>query len=513
MKKRWEVICCIFPAVLFGAALIGYIKLGIDGVPNFSLFHVGYNVIAMFLSIILFACCVADGAQMDRSRGIFLIMLFMNFIAQLLDCSSYFLDYKPQFRTMHTIELAILFFLDSLIYYSFILYIAATLELEKEKPVRIILCICGFVSAVFAVIALIQIKIPIYFAVDSNGVYGRLRPYIFFSMFHMLIVISIYAIAFIYRKRLELYQLIAIVNYGIALQVQVIIHQNTGLCLEYSIITLLLLIMYVVLNLENDTRTALKKSELDTARNIQAGILPNLFPDFVNVPEFEICALMSPAKEVGGDFYDFFMLDENRLAFSVGEVSHHNIGGALFMAVSKSMINMSANLEEDPARVLEKVNSRIVSAGYSYMSASVWLGSIDLRTGHMYFSDAGIPMFAVQDHNDGVFRCEENIRSFPLGESLKVIYCTEEMDLEPGDRIFLYTSGVTSPKGKSGEEYGTDRLLQALNENRDKNNEDLCNAVRESIEGFSGSLQPGTDITMLSFTFKKPRQQSKEEKQ
>ena len=114
MKKRWEVICCIFPAVLFGAALIGYIKLGIDGVPNFSLFHVGYNVIAMFLSIILFACCVADGAQMDRSRLIFMIMLFMNFIAQLLDCSSYFLDYKPQLRTMHTIELAILFFLDAL---------------------------------------------------------------------------------------------------------------------------------------------------------------------------------------------------------------------------------------------------------------------------------------------------------------------------------------------------------------------------------------------------------------
>ena len=281
--------------------------------------------------------------------------------------------------------------------------------------------------------------------------------------------------------------------------------------LDYGVILLLVLIMYVILNLETGNKGAVTQMEFDTAKKIQASILPNLFPDFVDVPEFEIYAQMVPAGEVGGDFYDFFMLDENRIAFLVGDVISHDVGGALFMAVSKSMLNMGSQLGGTPADVLKGVNKRMKDADYQSMQARVWLGCLDIRTGHLIYSSAGVPMLAVQDQEvEGIFRYEKFEDTPALGEAADPGYQDQEVNLVPGDRIFLYTEGIPSSLDPSGERFGEERLLAVLNENLEQTNEDLLKSVQQRVGDFMGSAHQTSDITMLGFTFKKPKGEAAE---
>ena len=506
MKKLHSFFCAVVMMIVFLAALFGYGLFSVEEMSSLSLFNVGYDVIAMLLSVVLFVCCILDGTMKDAGRRRFMFLIFCNFLAMVLDSTSYFLEGNAALRNIHNTGMAVIFVLDYVVYYMLLEYLVTSLELQREKVVKALLIVFGIIAVVSGVVALFNIRYPIYYLVDESGSYSRLPLYILNTLFKFLISLAIFVILIIYRKKLKRYQIIAVACYAVGLDVLVLCCQIDGLYVEYAVILLLLLIMYIILNVENGTLNALTKKELDTAKTIQASILPNLFPDYVDVPEFEIFALMTPAKEVGGDFYDFFMLDEKRFAFLIGEVSSHDVGGALFMAVAKSMINMGAQLGGTPADVLEKVNKRIVSSDYSAMSAKVWLAFLDISTGHLIYASAGVPRIYVQDQEvEGIFR-EENFRVVPpVGETMEPGYQNAEADLVPGDRIYLYTSGIPSSGRQDGEVFGEDRLLSTLNENLEKNNETLCGTVQETIDAFRGDLPQHDDITMLSFTFKKAK--------
>ncbi len=508
MERRKKIFNFIPMAIMLGLFVVDLFIFGsndVEWMNNWSLFNIGYNVIAMFLAIILFICCVLDGMQSASDRWKFLLLIFFDFICMALDSATYFMEGVPSLRYVQNTAMSIVFLLDFVIYYLILEYVTILMDIRKERTIRINLFLFWIGMIGFGVMAILNLFTPVFFEIDAMGYYGRGPLYVLTNVFRVLIALAIFVILSVYRKRVKLYKIAAAAIFSIATIILMIADEFFDiLYIDYGVILLLLVIFYVIINVENGDRGAVTDREFATAKSIQAGLLPNLFPDFVNVPEYEIYALMSPAREVGGDFYDFFMLDEKHFAFLIGDVSSHDVGGALFMAISKSMLNMGSQLSKTPAEVLNGVNKRILDSDFNEMHTRVWLAFLDISTGHLMYSGAGIPKLAVQDQEiKGEFRYEFLPATPALGETVEPGYKDLEVDLVPGDRIFLFTSGILSACRKSGETYGNERMLGFLNRNLDKNNEELCRVLQDDITEFWGEEHQPVDITMLCFTFKK----------
>ena len=242
-------------------------------------------------------------------------------------------------------------------------------------------------------------------------------------------------------------------------------------------------------------------AELNVATNIQASMLPSVFPAFPEDKRFDIFATMSPAKEVGGDFYDFFKVDEKHLAIVVADVSGKGVPAALFMAVGKASIKDHTFSENNLATVFEGTNRALCEANSEGLFITAFEGLIDLDTGHMSYVNAGHEMPYIY-RVGGKFEPLKLKPGFVLAGMEDMKYTTGEIDLKPGDKIFQYTDGVTEATDEKDELYGMDRLTEALNKNSDKNVTDLLPAVRNDIDKFVGNAPQFDDITMLGFEYK-----------
>ncbi len=478
---------------------------GVEEMDGVDVFNIGYDMIAMLLSLVLFICCILDGMQNDSDRGTFLLLIFFDLIAMALDGISYCLEGNPALRYFHNIFMAGVFLLDYLLYYLILKYQTMILDIRNERSVMIVLKMFKYITAFLGFFALVNIFTPIYYEIDAMGQYSQAAYYFVNSSYRVVVPLAGFALLLAYRKQIKPFRIAAVVGYDILTIVLVIIEYYVGFYIDYGVILLLLFVFYMILNVENGNKGAVMKRELAIAKRIQAGLLPNVSPDYVDIPEFEIYTQMTPAREVGGDFYDFFMLDDTHFAFLLGDVSVHNVGGSLFMAISKAMLNMASRSEATPADALNDVNKRIKDGNYNNMCAKVWLAFLDISTGHLVYSGAGIPRIAVQDQEVyGVFRYECPPETPALGETAEFVYYNMEADLVPGDRVFIFSDGVISSGQKKGKIYGYDRLLDFLNKNLDKNNEELCHAVQNNIKEFCGEENQHTDVTMLCCTFKQP---------
>ncbi len=181
-------------------------------------------------------------------------------------------------------------------------------------------------------------------------------------------------------------------------------------------------------------------SELSMAANIQADLLPKDDPAFPGHPEFTICASMRPAKEIGGDFYDFFLIDDDHLALAVAAVSGRGIPAALYMTMSKTLLKNTALHEESPARVLREVNARLLENHEANMSVSVWLGILEISTGKLTCANAGQEDPGIC--RGGRFTLCNDAHDLPVGVQEEAEYSQHTLRLEPGDKLFLYTDGV-----------------------------------------------------------------------
>ena len=259
----------------------------------------------------------------------------------------------------------------------------------------------------------------------------------------------------------------------------------------------------------NDTVTALKgyiaaaeqriAQELEFASSIQVSALPRNFK-FPSRYEFEIYALMDAAKEVGGDFYDFFFVDESRFVLVIADVSGKGIPAALFMMRSKTAIRSFAENSNSPTEILDKVNMTLCDGNDADMFVTVWLGIIDLRSGEMVCANAGHEFPAIYRANTQ-YELLEDIHSMPLAVSENTKVKEYKINLNPGDRIFVYTDGVPEAINTQNEQYGTDRLIKVLNDNKDDTFNELLPKVREDVTEFANGEDQFDDITMLGFVF------------
>lgn len=242
-------------------------------------------------------------------------------------------------------------------------------------------------------------------------------------------------------------------------------------------------------------------AELNIATQIQASMLPCIFPAFPDRNEFDIYASMDPAKEVGGDFYDFFLIDEDHIALVMADVSGKGVPAALFMVIAKTLLKNTAQSGISPKEVLSQVNTQLCENNEAEMFVTVWLGVMQISTGHMVCANAGHEYPAIR-RVGGQYELLHDKHGFVLAGMEGSRYREYEITLEKGDSLFVYTDGVPEATNAENELFGTDRMLEALNQNPDAASEEVIREVQKAMEVFVKQAPQFDDITMLSMIYK-----------
>ena len=241
------------------------------------------------------------------------------------------------------------------------------------------------------------------------------------------------------------------------------------------------------------------EEELEFARTIQDSALPKNFK--FPRDDFEIFAIMDPAKEVGGDFYDFFFIDQNRLVLVIADVAGKGIPAALFMMRSKTAIRGLAEAGKEPSEILEKANNTLCEGNDAEMFITVWIGIIDLETGLMRCANAGHEYPTLMRKGED-FVLYKDRHTLPLAAMENARAKDYDLQFRPGDRLFVYTDGVPEAINEQNEQYGTGRMLDLLNQEKDRPMEEILPDLRRDITDFVGKADQFDDITMLGFTYR-----------
>ena len=242
-------------------------------------------------------------------------------------------------------------------------------------------------------------------------------------------------------------------------------------------------------------------TELSLATRIQTSMMPHVFPPFPDRKEFDIFASMNPAKEVGGDFYDFFLIDDNHLGLVMADVSGKGVPAALFMMASKIILQSCAMLGGSPAEILTKTNEAICSNNQEEMFVTVWLGILEISSGKLTAANAGHE-YPVIRKADGRFELFKDKHGFVIGGMAGAKYREYEIQMEPGSKLFLYTDGVPEATDADKNMFGTERMVDALNSDPEASPEEILKNVRASVDGFVKEAEQFDDLTMLCIEYR-----------
>jgi len=229
-------------------------------------------------------------------------------------------------------------------------------------------------------------------------------------------------------------------------------------------------------------------------------VLPRVFPPYENHPELELYATMEPAKEVGGDFYDFFIIDDDHFCVVVGDVSGKGVPAALFMVIAKTLLKDAAMHSESPADIFSRVNDILCEGNATSLFVTCWLGILTISTGELQFANAGHAHPVILHNNEYSFL--ESKPNLMLGAMSGMPYKNHDYKMDDGDRLFLYTDGVTEASNSQNELYGDERLLKVLNSTKGMHSKEILSFVRDDIEGFVNGAPQFDDITMLEMAVK-----------
>ena len=300
---------------------------------------------------------------------------------------------------------------------------------------------------------------------------------------------------------------------------EILSHVNEGMTVRNYLITTTLpvtvltaiisTVCYVVsknarLNLIKQTEETEKHARIETeltlATDIQANMLPRVFPAFPDRSEFDIFASMNPAKEVGGDFYDMFLIDKDHLAVAIADVSGKGVPAALFMVVAKTLLNDQALLLPSVETVCNVINKRLCKNNDAGLFVTAWFGVLDLKTGKMQYVNAG--------HNPplmlrgGKAEFLKNRSGFFFAGRESTVYKPFELEFGRGDKLFLYTDGVTEARNAKNEMFGNDLLQATVESGASLSVTDLAGRVKDTLDEFTKGEEQFDDVTMLCLEFK-----------
>ena len=465
-----------------------------------ALFNAGVDLMGSFVCAMLFYGCMKGGVDRNdqSSRWLRDLILFTSLSFLNNELLWYFTG-NPDYGKYCLLFYSVAKWFDFTLTMFFYLYTREILEFRINKIVRWL--DRGITTMLIPMLLLILANFffPICFSVDELGNYSK-EQYYWLVDLYLIIVGPLTTILLMQcnapdkQKSVALsFILIPIAHYAITGGMQ-------GYATQYGSVLVSITLIYCIIFGDRSEKLVATQNELRTATLIQDAMLPNIFPAFPDRPEFDLYATMDTAKEVGGDFYDFFLIDDDHLCMVIADVSGKGVPAALFMMISKVILQSCAMLGQSSAEILNKANEAICSNNETNMFVTVWVGIMEISTGTITAANAGHE-YPILKRN-GKFGMLKKSHGIVIGGIEGAKYKDYTIKLEPGDKLFLYTDGVPEAVNKELEMFGTERILKVLNKHKNATPTEILKIVREEVDRFTDGAEQFDDITMLCIEYK-----------
>ena len=483
-------------AALFtvGMSWVSYINPQIFLRMQTFLFDCGIDTIGALVSAGLFYGCMKQEGEGASAFRILNVFVSTGFIVNFL---LYFTLGVPGQKVLPFIFALLSKLLDLLMIYYFYQYVRRTLNFEgklarwAEKGIPILL-------ALQTLVILSNIFYPTTFLIDEQGMYQATDFLIIEDIY--LIVTSIITAILILRCKRPVNQKVAGLTFIFLPLINYITLGGTfGNASQYGMILVALIIMYCIIFNEKSSKLAAAESELNMAAHIQIDALPPVAPEFPDHPNVSLRASMHTSREVGGDFFDYFAIDENRICFLIADVSGKGVPAALFMMTSKTIIRDYALTQGSTSEIFTAVNARLCENNETCMFVTSWIGILDTRTMTLQYTNAGhnYPMIQLKGQPCKEIKVNHGLC---LGGIEFTRYKQEEIQLRPGDRLLLFTDGVVEAHDMDNHLYGSRRLQQMLDDARDCPGEQVLDRILDDVNKFAEGVPQFDDITMVILT-------------
>ncbi len=500
IRSKTAILTVGADAIMILAAVICTGLRGIESLASYAVMSCGMDVVGMLVGFVILLCTYVDMQRVGVDYKYFRYLLEVIFVGLFTDLMAWLLGGLPELAFLSLLVNTVFYLAIPSTAFYFWKYVTQILGTRDETIDRIEFWIrFGFIIELILIFA--NIFGGFLFTVDEMGVYQRGPVYPLFMLYLFVLEAVIAVLLILWRKRFTRHQIAAIAVYlATPLPVMIFSLFIYGLSMNFTMCMVDILVVYGILSIEQGREKIAAEKELNMASSIQEGVLPHLFPLFPERTEFDIHASMDPAREVGGDFYDAFLIDEDHLGLVIADVSGKGVPAALFMLIAKTLIKNRALMGGTPAEILMDVNPQLHEGNKAKMFVTVWLGIVTISTGHVAEVNAGHEHPAIR-RADGTFELLERKHGFVLGGMKKVKYQDDEFDLAPGDTLFVYTDGVPEATDAKGKRFGTERMLSALNADPGLAPKDLLSKIRSEVDAFVGTAPQFDDLTMLSLKY------------
>ena len=478
--------------------------------PTYGPFSVGTELMALCICVIIYYSLL-QGADRDAEHtSLFSSLLTTSAFMVFLDEMSFLMMGLPAMNEVARFTSALLYANGYIVVFMFWIYVVDALGM-KGKAIEVITRILVYLLIPTIILAFANLFVPIFFSIDSAGYYVRGPVWILFTVPSLLIIVGfilgVRTSEASVKEKIIAASFLATPFFGILVSAFYF-----GISTQYSAAVLSLLLIYGVLFAERSRTLARTQDDLDMGTQIQSSALPSTFPAFPDRDEFDIYASMDPAREVGGDFYDFFLIDDDHLCLIIADVAGKGVPAALFMMASKSILAANAVPGKTPSEIIESTNHQLCTSAQSDMFVTVWLGILEISTGRLISTNAGHEKPVIKAPG-GQFELIREPHDFVVGGMDGVPFHESEYQLQTGSVVFVYTDGLPEAQNTEEELFGPDRLINTLNESLSEapNKEpevsprQLLMNVTDCVDQFVGPAEQFDDLTMLCLQYNGPQ--------
>ena len=495
--KKWRLYSKLYLlATLAFLSLIAAVQFfNIERLDRKAMFNAGIDVLGLFICVALFYGCMdEDNIDLDVSTHWLLALIFVNGISFFNNELSWYVSGVAEYRQLFVFlsELSKIFDLCmTMLFYN---YVRRMLEFKGKLAEwlnkYIFILLIPFLVMVFA-----NSFMPINFVVDDQGVFRTMPLYHLIDLYGNVVIPLTVILVFRCKAPAKekatalLFLLTPVIHY-------LATKDAIGYASRYGATLFAVTQVYSVMFSDNNKKLATTKAELSVATKIQKAIMPESFPAFPERKEFNIYASMEPAREVGGDFYDFYLVDDDHLCIVMADVSGKGVPGAMFMMVSKIIMKNSVMLGQSPAEALTELNKAFCASNKEEMFVTVWIGIMDLSTGLIEAVNAGHEHPIIMK-NGKSYELLKDRHHVAVGINDEAKYEEYEIQMEKGDKLFLYTDGIPEAVNRYRKQFGLDNLIKALNEATDCDPELTLAHVKEAVDLFVKDAEQFDDLTMM----------------
>lgn len=494
--KRIVIFILLQIVAIFG--IIFLVNTDVERLSTPRIFSIAFDIAGMFVGEVILICSIIDDAKHSHEDLIFFTtILVITFVLLFLDEAAWLVDGMQGSTYCALFVNTFYYLLGQLLALVFWYYNASIIGLQRPK-VLFMSKIINVAAVIWAISVILNVKFGYYFYIDKHYVYQR-APWNFVSyLFAHGVLLTAFFMILKNRALFDFHQRIAMFVYILLpFAVSVALMFVYEYSFLYSSIMLATLVMYCMLNVSRSKQTARSDYDLHLAAKIQSDALPKDFPAFPNRNEFDLFACMLPARDIGGDFYDFYMIDDDKLALVIADVSGKGMPAALFMMAAKNLIKSVCRIRRDtPADILETVNRQLCDGNEESFFITAWFGILTISSGELQYANAGHEHPAIC-RKGASYNLRKEKHSLPLAVDKDTEFRNESIRLNKGDMVYLYTDGVTDSRNQDGILFGEKRLLEALNRETNIEVKKVTENVLWNIDGFIGDAVQHDDITML----------------